>query len=201
MVDTTTHANNTTEQGEISAFENSGRLSASAYAGATMYTTLSPCEMCTGACVLYKVKRVVVGENVTFMGAEEYLKSWGIEVVILDNEECKQIMRKFIEEQPDLWYATSLLFYQCVNCTCPCQPLLSVDTSLSCQLLIFDIGMKILAYKMVYLETSSYLARFTVHQKNDYGNENDYQGMILIDLPSTDTAICSAVLSHSTCGN
>ncbi|OJJ39700.1 hypothetical protein ASPWEDRAFT_388851 [Aspergillus wentii DTO 134E9] len=88
---------------EMSALENSGRLPASAYEGATMYTTLSPCDMCTGACILYKVKRVVVGENKNFMGGEEYLRSRGKEVIVLDNAECKQIMEKFIKEKPELW--------------------------------------------------------------------------------------------------
>ncbi|OJJ03188.1 hypothetical protein ASPVEDRAFT_134246 [Aspergillus versicolor CBS 583.65] len=92
-----------TLHGEISALENSGRLPASAYEGATMYTTLSPCDMCTGACILYKVKRVVIGENRNFVGGEEYLKSRGVEVVVLDNEECKQLMEKFIKEKPELW--------------------------------------------------------------------------------------------------
>ncbi|KAK2809421.1 cytosine deaminase [Emmonsiellopsis sp. PD_5] len=92
-----------TLHGEISALENSGRLPASAYAGATMYTTLSPCDMCTGACILYKVARVVVGENVNFMGGEEYLRSRGVEVVVLDDEVCKGLMRRFIEEKPGLW--------------------------------------------------------------------------------------------------
>ncbi|PGH18636.1 hypothetical protein AJ79_00415 [Helicocarpus griseus UAMH5409] len=96
-----------TLHGEISALENSGRLPASAYAGATMYTTLSPCDMCTGACVLYKVKRVVVGENVNFMGGEEYLMNRGVEVVVLDNQECKDLMQKFIKEKPELWYVSS----------------------------------------------------------------------------------------------
>jgi len=89
----------------MSALENSGRLPASAYQGATMYTTLSPCDMCTGACLLYKVKRVVIGENKNFVGGEQYLKDRGVEVVVLDNEECKQLMEKFIREKPDLWYA------------------------------------------------------------------------------------------------
>ncbi|KAI9734213.1 MAG: cytosine deaminase [Cirrosporium novae-zelandiae] len=88
---------------EMSALENSGRLPASAYKGATMYTSLSPCDMCTGACVLYKVKRVVIGENKTFVGGEEYLKSRGIEVVVLQNTECQGLMEKFIKEKPDLW--------------------------------------------------------------------------------------------------
>jgi cytosine deaminase len=88
----------------MSALENSGRLPASAYEGATMYTTLSPCDMCTGACILYKVKRVVIGENKSFMGGEEYLLNRGKEVVVLDNEECKQLMEKFMKERPELWY-------------------------------------------------------------------------------------------------
>ncbi|KAL1971808.1 hypothetical protein VTN31DRAFT_1896 [Thermomyces dupontii] len=88
---------------EIAALENSGRLPASAYAGATMYTTLSPCDMCTGACVLYKVKRVVIGENVNFVGGEQYLQNRGIEVVVLQNQECIELMRKFIQEKPALW--------------------------------------------------------------------------------------------------
>ncbi|KAL4808663.1 cytidine deaminase-like protein [Aspergillus unguis] len=92
-----------TLHGEISALENSGRLPASAYEGATMYTTLSPCDMCTGACILYKIKRVVIGENVNFVGGEEYLKSRGVELVVLDDEECKAMMEKFIKEKPQLW--------------------------------------------------------------------------------------------------
>ncbi|KAH6637922.1 cytidine deaminase-like protein [Boeremia exigua] len=89
---------------EISALENAGRLPASAYQGATMYTSLSPCDMCTGACVMYKVKRVVIGENNTFKGGEEYLKSKGIEVVVLQSEECEALMQKFIKEKPGDWY-------------------------------------------------------------------------------------------------
>jgi len=92
-----------TLHGEISALENSGRLPASAYAGATMYTTLSPCDMCTGACILYKIARVVIGENQTFLGGEKYLKERGVEVTVLRNEECVRLMRKFIEEQPGVW--------------------------------------------------------------------------------------------------
>jgi creatinine deaminase len=69
-----------------------------------MYTSLSPCDMCTGACVMYKVKRVVVGENKTFLGGEEYLKSRGIEVIVLQNEECEALMQKFIKEKPKEWY-------------------------------------------------------------------------------------------------
>ncbi|OQD73016.1 hypothetical protein PENDEC_c017G06287 [Penicillium decumbens] len=88
---------------EMSALENSGRLPASAYEGATMYTTLSPCDMCTGACILYKVKRVVIGENHNFVGGEELLKNRGKEVVVVDNQECKDLMAKFIKEKPKLW--------------------------------------------------------------------------------------------------
>lgn len=68
-----------------------------------MYTTLSPCDMCTGACVLYKVGRVVIGENKTFVGGEEYLKRRGIEVVVLGHSECQQLMQKFIVERPEVW--------------------------------------------------------------------------------------------------
>ncbi|KAK5017233.1 cytosine deaminase [Cryomyces antarcticus] len=89
---------------EISALENAGRLPASAYKGATMYTTLSPCDMCTGACILYKVKRVVLGENKTFVGGEEHLQRKGIEVVNLKNAECEELMKKFVEERPGDWY-------------------------------------------------------------------------------------------------
>ncbi|KAG9949141.1 cytosine deaminase, partial [Aureobasidium melanogenum] len=88
---------------EIAALENAGRLPASAYQGATMYTTLSPCDMCTGACILYKVKRVVLGENKTFVGGEDYLKQRGIEVVNVNSAECEDLMKKFIKEHPEEW--------------------------------------------------------------------------------------------------
>lgn len=68
-----------------------------------MYTTLSPCDMCTGACILYKVKRIVLGENNTFFGGEEYLKSKGVEVINLKNAECEGLMKKFITERPGDW--------------------------------------------------------------------------------------------------
>ncbi|KAJ9614488.1 cytosine deaminase [Cladophialophora chaetospira] len=68
-----------------------------------MYTTLSPCDMCTGACILYKLGRVVIGENKTFVGGEEYLKHKGVEVVVLENQECIGLMKKFIEEKPHVW--------------------------------------------------------------------------------------------------
>ncbi|KAF2013537.1 cytosine deaminase [Aaosphaeria arxii CBS 175.79] len=88
---------------EISALNNAGRLPAGTYRGATMYTTLSPCDMCTGACLMYGIKRVVIGENKTFLGGEEYLKQRGVEVVVLESEKCKELMKKFIAEKPAEW--------------------------------------------------------------------------------------------------
>ena len=69
-----------------------------------MYTTLSPCDMCTGACILFKIKRVVIGENKNFIGGEQLLKDRGVEVVVLDDPECKDLMSTFIQEQPQLWF-------------------------------------------------------------------------------------------------
>ncbi|KAF1819390.1 cytidine deaminase-like protein [Dissoconium aciculare CBS 342.82] len=90
--------------GEMSALESAGRLPASAYRGATMYTTLSPCDMCSGACILYKVARVVLGENNTFLGGEDYLRQRGIEVINLNHPECKDMMTDFIAKHPDDWF-------------------------------------------------------------------------------------------------
>ncbi|OTA64556.1 putative cytosine deaminase [Hypoxylon sp. EC38] len=89
--------------GETSCLQNAGRLPYSAYRGSTMYTTLSPCDMCTGACLLYGISRVVIGENKTFLGGEAYLKQRGVEVVVLDSPECKELMDRFIAEKPDVW--------------------------------------------------------------------------------------------------
>jgi creatinine deaminase len=89
--------------GETDALENAGRLPATTYAAATMYTTLSPCHMCTGAILLYGIKRVVIGENRTFMGAEDLLREHGVEVVNLDAQECVDMMDAFIAESPSLW--------------------------------------------------------------------------------------------------
>jgi creatinine deaminase len=89
--------------GETNALENAGRQPASVYRRATMYTTLSPCDMCTGAMLLYGIPRVVIAENVTFMGAEDLLRSRGVEVVVADDEECKTLMREFIAASPELW--------------------------------------------------------------------------------------------------
>lgn len=89
--------------GETDALENAGRLPARVYAASTMYTTLSPCHMCTGAILLYGIPRVVLGENRTFMGAEDLLRSHGVEVVNLDSDECYQLMAGFIAANPTLW--------------------------------------------------------------------------------------------------
>jgi cytosine/creatinine deaminase len=89
--------------GETDALETAGRLPASAYRRSTMYTTLSPCDMCTGAILLYGIPRVVIGENRTFMGAEDYLRSRGVEVVNLDSRDCVDLMRAFIAGHSELW--------------------------------------------------------------------------------------------------
>ncbi|KAG1797420.1 cytidine deaminase-like protein [Suillus fuscotomentosus] len=92
-----------TLHGEIAALEDAGRLKAQVYRGCTMYTTLSPCIMCTGAIILYKIPRVVIGENENWVGGEELLKSQGVEVIVVDNAECKELMKKFIVEKPEEW--------------------------------------------------------------------------------------------------
>ena len=89
--------------GETDALEQAGRLPATTYGRATMYTTLSPCHMCTGAILLYGIGRVVLGENETFLGAEDLLRSHGVEVVNAESAECKQLMDDFIAEHPSLW--------------------------------------------------------------------------------------------------
>lgn len=89
--------------GEMDAFENCGRQSADFYRECTLYTTLSPCSMCSGAILLYEIPRVVIGENVTFQGEEEHLKSKGIDVDVLQSDECIRMMKTFIEQQPSLW--------------------------------------------------------------------------------------------------
>ena len=89
--------------GETDALEVAGRLPAAVYRRSTMYTTLSPCDMCTGAILLYGIPRVVIGENRTFMGGEDHLRSRGVEVIDLDSEVCVQLMRDFIAQRPDVW--------------------------------------------------------------------------------------------------
>jgi creatinine deaminase len=88
---------------EMDCLENAGRLSARDYARATLYSTLSPCDMCSGASLLYKIPRIVVGENVTFRGPEEYLRSRGVLVNVINNKACIDLMREFIAENPELW--------------------------------------------------------------------------------------------------
>ena len=90
--------------GETDALEAAGRQPASVYSKATMYTTLSPCDMCTGAILLYGIPRVVMGENRTFRGAEELLRARGVEVVNLDSPECVAMMEEFIAARPSLWW-------------------------------------------------------------------------------------------------
>ena len=91
------------KHGETDCLEAAGRLPASVYARATMVTTLSPCDMCTGAILLYKIPRVIIGENRTFLGGEELLRSRGVEVVVLDDAECIELMEDFIAREPALW--------------------------------------------------------------------------------------------------
>ncbi len=92
-----------TLHGEMAALENAGRLPASVYKDSIMVTTLSPCAMCTGAMLLYGIKKVIIGENTTFQGEEELLKSRGVEVEVLHNEECIALMQNFIAAKPELW--------------------------------------------------------------------------------------------------
>ena len=89
--------------GETDALENAGRLPAAVYRRATMVTTLSPCDMCTGAILLYGIRRVVIGDDTTFRGPEERLTENGVELVHLRSEECRRLMEGFIAEFPDLW--------------------------------------------------------------------------------------------------
>ncbi len=87
----------------MDAFENAGRQPAAVYKKCTLYTTLSPCSMCTGAILLYGIPKVVIGENKTFLGSEALLKENGVEVIILDNQECKDLMKTFIKNKPEIW--------------------------------------------------------------------------------------------------
>ncbi len=89
--------------GETDCLENAGRLPAAVYATATMVTTLSPCDMCTGAILLYKIPRVVIGENRSFYGGEDLLRSRGVEVIVLQDAECIALMTEFIAAEPKLW--------------------------------------------------------------------------------------------------
>ena len=88
---------------EMDAIEDAGRLKAADYRRAVIYTTLSPCDMCSGTALLYKITRVVIGENRTFRGPEEYLRSRGVILDVLDDPECVRLMEEFIRARPDLW--------------------------------------------------------------------------------------------------
>ena len=91
------------DHGEMNCLRNAGRLPARAYRDCTLYTTLSPCPMCSGAILLYRIARVVAGENRTFLGAEEYLRANGVPVEVVQDEECIQLMTDFIQANPRLW--------------------------------------------------------------------------------------------------
>ncbi len=88
---------------EMDCLENAGRLSASEYKRSTLYSTLSPCDMCSGAVLLYGIPKVIIGENRNFQGPEEYVKSRGVEVIVLNDDECTTIMGDFIKQKPNLW--------------------------------------------------------------------------------------------------
>ena len=89
--------------GEMDALERAGRQPAQLYRESVLYTTLSPCPMCSGAIVLYGIPKVVIGENRSFMGAEQWLASRGVELLVLQDEECIKLMKAFIAEKPELW--------------------------------------------------------------------------------------------------
>ncbi|MEM7502591.1 MAG: nucleoside deaminase [Pseudomonadota bacterium] len=88
---------------EMDCLENAGRLTAKDYQRAVLYSTLSPCDMCSGAVLLYKIPRVVVGENRSFQGPEDYLRSRGVELSVVDDQTCVQLMRDFMAQHPELW--------------------------------------------------------------------------------------------------
>ena len=88
---------------EMDALENAGRLTAADYQRSTLYSTLSPCDMCSGTALLYKIPRVIVGENQTFQGPEQYVRSRGVELTIVDDAECIRLMTDFIRDRPELW--------------------------------------------------------------------------------------------------
>jgi cytosine deaminase len=89
--------------GEMDALENAGRQTAAVYRRCTIYTTLSPCAMCSGAILLYGIPKVIIGENTSFLGEEELLRSRGVEVIVVDDATCKKLMQEFIHSRPELW--------------------------------------------------------------------------------------------------
>ena len=88
---------------EMDCLENAGRLKPEEYKRATLYSTLSPCDMCSGTVLLYGIPKVIVGENRTFRGPEDYVRARGVEVIVVDDAECRQMMERFIKEHPELW--------------------------------------------------------------------------------------------------
>lgn len=88
---------------EMDCLENAGRLKAADYRRSTLYSTLSPCDMCSGTALLYGIPRIVIGENHTFQGPEDYVRSRGVELTIVDDDECVRLMREFIAARPELW--------------------------------------------------------------------------------------------------
>ena len=96
--------NSPTLHGEMDALENAGRLTPDIYQQSTLYTTLSPCPMCTGAILLYKIPHVVIGENQNFMGEEELLQHRGVKVTVLNDAMCIQMMKDFIHKHPKIWF-------------------------------------------------------------------------------------------------
>jgi cytosine deaminase len=88
---------------EMDCLENAGRMPARDYARATLYSTLSPCDMCSGAVLLYGIPRVVIGENVNFQGPEDYVRARGVDVIVINDKECIKMMNEFIEKNPTLW--------------------------------------------------------------------------------------------------
>ena len=92
-----------TLHGEMDALENAGRQSAATYRESVLYTTLSPCSMCSGAILLYGIPKVIVGENSTFLGEEELLAARGVEVEVVHNQQCIELMQNFISSSPELW--------------------------------------------------------------------------------------------------
>ena len=89
--------------GEMSAFQDAGRREAAVYRECVLYTTLSPCPMCSGTSILYKIPKIVIAENQTFLGAEDWLRASGVELEVVNDEECIEMMRRFIAEKPGLW--------------------------------------------------------------------------------------------------
>jgi creatinine deaminase len=88
---------------EMDCFENAGRLKPADYRRAQLYSTLSPCDMCSGTALLYKIPKIIVGENRTFKGPEDYMRSRGVEIEVVDDPECRQLMDDFIKKNPELW--------------------------------------------------------------------------------------------------